>query len=66
MGSDVYCGVFRMRNDVIFAVETTLMIVVIIIQIVILAIIIQMNSRQSQTKLSIDDIEKLESKRKCP
>lgn len=53
-----------MRNDVIFAVETTLMIINILLSISILIFLVWPRGRE--TRLSVDDLEKLEGRKKCP
>lgn len=52
-----------MRNDVIFAVETSLMILTIILNISILLFLVWNVKRH--TVLSVDDLEKID-RRKCP
>ena len=59
----VFGKVLDMRNDVIFAVETTLMIIMIILELCILVYLAWNNNRK--TVLSVDDLDKIE-KRKCP
>ena len=56
--------VLVLRNDVIFAVESTLMIVDILITSLVLVFLIWHRGRE--TRLSVDDLEKLEGRKKCP
>jgi len=52
-----------LRNDVIFAVESTLMIINILLTTCVFAFLVWHRSRE--TRLSVDDLEELE-RRKCP
>jgi len=59
----VCCEVLDLRNDVIFAVESTLMIINILLTTCVFAFLVWHRSRE--TRLSVDDLEELE-RRKCP